>query len=459
MPVTTDETTATNERLIPSEAARSVATFTILSEGTEVSRTYHVVSILVHKEINRIPFATLIIVDGDPAAESFPISNAADFEPGKHIEIKLGYRSVEETVFKGIVIKHGIKAREGSAVLVIECKDEAVKMATVPKSKYSRDTKDSDVMEELIDAHGLEKDVEATDITHKELVQYNATDWDFMLCRADANGKLCIVNDGKIALKAPDLAAAAALNIQFGATVLDLDAEIDARIQFSKVTATAWDSSEGALVSEVESEDPGAPDTGNITADTLADVVGEEKFSLLHSGTLPQQELQQWANSKQLKNRLAKIRGKVTVEGTAAVTPGQMIELRGAGERFEGRLFVTGIRQHLKEGMWRTTFQFGLSPEWFAETFKTEQPLAGALLPSIQGLHVGIVTSLEDPDGQNRIMVRLPTIMADDDGIWSRVSTLDAGNNRGTFILPEVDDEVIVGFINNDPGMPWYWVW
>lgn len=456
MPVTIDEiqtTTepATNERAIPSEAARSVATYTILSNGTEVSRTYHVVSILVHKEINRIPFATVIIVDGDPAAESFLISNAADFEPGKEIEVKLGYRSEEETVFKGIVIKHGIKARQRSAVLVVECRDAAVKMTAAPKSKYSRDTKDSDVIEELIDAHSLEKDVEATDITYKELVQYNTTDWDFMLCRADANGKLCITNDGKIEVKAPALSAEAALNIQFGATVLDLDAEIDARLQFSKVTATAWDTSEGALVSEVEAADPGAPDTGNISADTLAGVIGEEQFSLSHSGALQQEELQKWADSKMLKNKLAKIRGKVTVDGTAAVKPGQMIALRGAGERFEGKLFVTGIRQHLQDGMWRTTFQFGLNPEWFAETFTTEQPLAGALLPSIQGLHVGIVTSLEDPDGQNRIMVRLPTIMADDDGIWSRVSTLDAGNNRGTFFLPEIGDEVIVGFINNDP--------
>ena len=451
MPVTIDETEAINERVIPSEAARSVATYTILSAGTEVSRTYHVVSILVHKEVNRIPFATIILVDGDPAAESFPISNAADFEPGKEIEIKLGYRSEEETVFKGIVIKHGIKARAGSAVLVIECKDAAVKMTAAPKCKYSRDTKDSDVMEELINAYGIEKDIEATDLTHKELVQYNATDWDFMLCRADANGKLCIPDDGKIAVKAPDLSAEAALNIQFGATVLDLDAEIDARLQFSKVSATAWDSSEGALIADIEAAEPGAPDTGNISAASLADVIGEEGFPLLHSGTLQQQELQSWADSKLLKNRLAKIRGKVTVDGTASVKPGQMIELRGAGERFEGKLFVTGVRQHLQEGMWRTSFQFGLSPEWFAEMYKTEQPLAGALLPAIQGLHIGVVTSLEDPDGQNRIMVKLPTIMAADDGIWSRVSTLDAGNNRGTFFLPEIGDEVIVGFINNDP--------
>lgn len=455
MPVTIDDistqTAATNERVIPSEAPRSVATYTLLSEGNEVSRTYHIVSILVHKELNRIPFATIILVDGDPAAQSFPASDAADFEPGKILEIKLGYRGNEERVFKGIVVKHGIKARQGSGVLVIECRDAASKMTIVPKSKYSSDVKDSDVIEDLINDHGLDAAVEATDITHKELVQYNTTDWDFMLCRADANGLLVFVSDGKVAIKKPELSAEAALNIQFGATVFDLDAEIDARLQFSKVTATAWDSSQGEMIDGVDAEDPGAPETGNITASQLAKVMGEDGISLSHVGALDQQELQQWANSKMLKNRLAKIRGKVTTEGISTVIPGQMISLQGAGERFEGKLFVTGVRQHMMEGIWKTTFQFGLSPEWFAETYKTRQPLAGALIPAIQGLHIGVVTDLEDPDAKNRIKVRVPTISATDEGIWSRVSTLDAGNNRGTFILPEINDEVIVGFINNDP--------
>jgi uncharacterized protein involved in type VI secretion and phage assembly len=53
--------------------------------------------------------------------------------------------------------------------------------------------------------------------------------------------------------------------------------------------------------------------------------------------------------------------------------------------------------------------------------------------------------------GEYRIRVRLPTINPDDEGIWSRICTLDAGNNRGTFFRPEIGDEVIVGFINNDP--------
>ncbi len=456
MPVTIDEIStspeeASNQRVIPSEASRSVATYTLLSDGNEVSRTYHVVSILTQKEVNRIPFATIILNDGDPAAESFPISNAADFEPGKTIEIKLGYRSQEEVVFKGIVVKHGIKARQGSGVLVVECRDAAMKMTVAPKCKYSRDVTDSDVVAELLDGHSLDKDVESTALSHKELVQYNTTDWDFMLCRADACGKLCMVNDGTVAWKAPDLSGETVLNIQYGATVYDLDAEIDARLQPKVVKATAWDSSDAALISGVEATEPAVLESGNLSPETLADIIGEDEFQLRHSGALPQEELQQWADSKMLRNRLAKIRGKVTTDGTAAVKPGQIIELRGAGERFEGKLFVTGVRQHMSEGLWRTTFQFGLNPEWFAELYDTFQPLAGALLPPIQGLHVGIVTDLEDPEGQGRIMVRVPTIMEDDDGIWSRVSTLDAGNNRGTFILPEIGDEVIVGFINNDP--------
>ncbi|MFD2163343.1 type VI secretion system tip protein VgrG [Paradesertivirga mongoliensis] len=441
-----------NERTIASDAPKSVCTFTILSEGNEVSKTYHVLSIIVNKEINRIPSAIIIMMDGEPAKESFDISNKTDFEPGKKLEIKAGYRTEEETIFKGLVIKHGIKVRKNSSVLMIECRDEAVKMTVSCKSKYFKDVKDSDVIEELIDAHGIEKDVETTQISHKELVQYNTTDWDMMLCRVDANGLLCIANDGKLEIARPDFASAPVLTVQYGATVHDLDAEIDARLQFKAVKAAAWNSTDQEMISNVEAEDPGVPDTGNITTDTLADVAGEESFMLQHSGKLSEQELQQWANAKMLKHKLAKIRGRVTTDGTAAVKPGTMFQLNGVGERFEGKLFVTGVRHQIDKGNWQTTLQFGVNPEWFVQTYPVQQPLAGALLPAIQGLQIGVVTKLEgDPDGEDRIMVRLPHINTEDEGIWSRISTLDAGSERGTFFRPEIGDEVIVGFINNDP--------
>ena len=77
---------------------------------------------------------------------------------------------------------------------------------------------------------------------------------------------------------------------------------------------------------------------------------------------------------------------------------------------------------------------------------------AGGLLSGVNGLQVGKVTAIhDDPDGEDRVQVRLPVLDLDGDGIWARVSTLDAGENRGSFFRPEVDDEVIIGFINDDP--------
>lgn len=441
-----------NEQAIPSEEAKSVATFTIISGGNEVSKEYHVLSIVVNKEINKVSSATIILLDGEPSKQSFEISNKAEFEPGKEIEIKAGYRSNEETIFKGIVIRHGIKVRKKTSVLVIECKDKSVKMTVACKSKYFKEVKDSEVMEEIIDTYGLDKEIEATTVSHKHLVQYNSTDWDFILCRADANGLLCVADDGKLKVSKPAFSGESKLTIQYGATIHDLDAEIDARLQYKSVKGSTWRYTDQELLDSVEADDPGVPDAGNLSADTLAGIIGEEEFRLYHSGQMDEPELQAWVNAKMMKNRLAKIRGRVRTDGTAAVKPGELIQLNGVGERFQGKLFVTGVSQHIDKGTWETIFQFGVDPEWFAETYTVDQPMAGALLPAIHGLQIGIVTQLEnDPDGEDRIMVRIPVIHKEDEGVWCRVSTLDAGENRGLFFRPEISDEVIVGFINDDP--------
>jgi Rhs element Vgr protein len=326
-------------------------------------------------------------------------------------------------------------------------------MTGSPRSKYYKDVKDSDILIELLDKHGVENEVDDTEVTHKEMVQYNSTDWDFMMCRADANSLLCFPGNGTIKFAKPDLTTEAVKTLRFGSDIIDLDAEIDARHQYKSVKATAWNPADQALVDGIEAQPADVPQGGNLEFDSLADVLAEDDYAMVHSGNITTSELQQWADAKMLKQRLAKIRGKATVTGTSLINPGEFVELVDVGERFEGKVFVTGVRHQmdLLNG-WRTFIQFGLNPEWFAETYKVQQAKAGAMLPAIEGLQVGVVTQLEnDPGGENRILVRIPIIHADDEGIWSRVCTLDAGNNRGSFFLPEIGDEVIVGFLNNDP--------
>ncbi|MCU0490529.1 MAG: phage baseplate assembly protein V [Chloroflexaceae bacterium] len=74
------------------------------------------------------------------------------------------------------------------------------------------------------------------------------------------------------------------------------------------------------------------------------------------------------------------------------------------------------------------------------------------------GVYPALVTDINDPDGQGRVRVQLP--WSPDAGgqgyeAWARLATLMAGNNRGTWFIPDVDDEVLVAFEGGNPRQPY----
>lgn len=443
-----------NTSTIPTPATPDVCTAKVLVEGTEIPGTIHIVSIAVARELNRIPSATLYVQDGEASKATFDVSNAAHFIPGKKIEIKLGYRSQEDSVFKGIVIKHSLKVRKTGSFLIVECRDEAVKMTAGLKNRYYENKKDSDIMEEIIGRYSLQKNVETTKPTLKEVVQYEATDWDFILCRAEANGLFVTVEDGKVQIAKPNTGQQPVVTAAFGTTVLELDAEIDARLQSPGIKTHSWNATDQALVDATAAE-PTTTNNGNLTPSTLAGVIGGGPHELRHGGKLSVPELQAWADGQLLRERLAKVRGRARFQGFAGVLPGKVIEIQGIGDRMQGKVLVAAVRHHLAGGNWETDVQFGINPEPFASTVNLRPLPAAGLLPAVSGLQTGIVTVLEnDPDGEDRIKVRVPLISASDEGVWARIATLDAGNSRGTYFRPEIGDEVILGFLGDDPRYP-----
>jgi len=71
------------------------------------------------------------------------------------------------------------------------------------------------------------------------------------------------------------------------------------------------------------------------------------------------------------------------------------------------------------------------------------------------GVVVGTVTNNQDPDGLGRVKVKFPWLSDEDESAWARVAVLMAGHQRGTYFLPEVDDEVLVAFDHGDPRFPY----
>jgi uncharacterized protein involved in type VI secretion and phage assembly len=72
----------------------------------------------------------------------------------------------------------------------------------------------------------------------------------------------------------------------------------------------------------------------------------------------------------------------------------------------------------------------------------------------VHGVAAGMVTNNQDPEGLGRVKVKFPWLSDDNESDWIRIATPMAGGGRGSFFLPEVDDEVLLAFEHGDINRP-----
>ncbi|GGN13299.1 hypothetical protein GCM10010967_56760 [Dyadobacter beijingensis] len=460
----------------------------ILVDGSDLTKKPGgLLSMSVQNELNRIPSANIVWADGAVEKGTFSKSSSVNFAPGKMVDIQLGYQNQTENVFKGLIVRHRIKASAGSpSALELECKDAAIHLTLTRKSRYFVDQKDKSVFQEIIGEYknrgvtiGTLDDTEAP---QPELVQYDCTDWDFLVMRAEANGLVVMVSNGKISIVKPAKAAKADFEVTWGTDLLDLEAEMDVRTHYADISTSSWDAVNSKMATEKGSGNTGAVGSAAGALNGLGQAAGaagnalgidtgvedtrhqfpevfyqSEKPQLFHGGDMDTKALGAWAKGQQKRAELSQVRGRVQVRGRHYV-PLHTLALKKVAGRFNGSHLISGVLHQVHSGTWEVDIQFGLSAQTFAETKPyITSPEAGGLLPAIQGLHVGIVTKIEGDTvtGGHRIKVKIPFIAdqgRNSEGIWARQATISAGDKRGSVFRPEIKDEVILGFINNDPN-------
>lgn len=433
--------------------------------GETISAEIQILTIKVDEAINKIPSAQLTILDGSVNEGNFKLSDEGIFKPGNKVEIYLGCHSSNEMVFKGIIITNTHKISNQFCEMHIECKDERVKMTENKAGQNYVNMTDADVVQQLLEQNNLSGVEWAGDknIKHEQLVQFDATDWDFMISRIDVNGKICLLHNDRMIIKTPSLTEAPALSLTYGASILEFHAEIDSRLQNPVVQTSSWNYSDQQVVI-LDSDDPeginekvNSADEESITIkETISGIASVlDKPYIMRAAPMSPEGQQAVSDSKRLKQVLVRVKGSVTYTGSARALPGNFIRLHGVGDRFNGNVFVSAITHDFGEGNWTTEAILGWDENFFAESISPQHPASSSgQLSSIHGLHTGIVTDIEDTSGEYRVKVRLPLVNENDEGVYARVATLDAGNNRGTFFRPEIDDEVLIGFMNDDPRHP-----
>lgn len=125
-------------------------------------------------------------------------------------------------------------------------------------------------------------------------------------------------------------------------------------------------------------------------------------------------------------------------EGDARLRPGTRVDIKDVAPPLAGEYLLTAVN-HLIDGV-----------KGFVSELSSAPPIRGHR-PGGAGLALGIVTSVNDPDGLGRIEVSLPAL-GDTVTEWMGVLCPGAGRHKGLVALPDVEDQVLLLLNREDPS-------
>lgn len=437
----------------PLAKADGVVECVVFSKGKALPSTTSVISADIVYRINGISRATVVLDDGFMPTGKFPLCEGDELKPGSEITIKAGYATKIETVFKGVIVKLGVSiARNGRSCTKIECRDKVFAMTCARRNANYLNKTDEAIIKEICNNYGVNIGAKIGGVTHKELLQYYCSDWDFMMARAEANGCWLINDLEGTSIKKISASGSPTLALTWGTDIIEFNANADATHQVKKVEARAWDISKQDVITGKSSQQ-NLFSMGNLDAGSLAKVLSAPSSLFQINSQVEKSELDTWAEAEQLKNELSRICGSVTCVGSLKAKLGGLVELKYLGDRFNGNALVSGIHHHMEPGDWTTKISFGMEKVWHVEKFDVEAPTCSGYNCGVSGLLTGVVIQVhDDPENMSRVKVKIPLMQNQQEGVWARLGGPYASSGFGCMMYPEVGDEVILGFFNGDPS-------
>jgi phage protein D/phage baseplate assembly protein gpV len=337
-----------------------------------------------------------------------------------------------------------------------------------------RDMTDSDIVKAVARRAGLDLGrIDATSITHPHVAQANLSDWDFLKARAREIGYELTVAGGKLDFRKPtpaadapqtgDLASSDRLQLILGSNLESFHPRLTSAEQVKQVEVRGWDPSRK---DKVVGSAPAATTTASLTSAAhpttpaaLAEKFGGPTYVAVDRPHTTQTEVDAVAKAlaEQIAGASAEAEG--TAKGDPRLKAGTPVSVGLAGDPFEGRYLLSATRHVFSshEG-YKTAFAVSGRQErsllGLASLGATNGALSGSG-PPIFGLVIGIVTSVKDPEKAGRVKLKFPWLSDTYESDWARLVVIGAGSKRGLLVLPEVDDEVLVGFEQGDIRRPY----
>lgn len=367
------------------------------------------------------------------------------------------------------------------------------KMHRLQRSRRTRtfvNMKDCDIVRQVLSQAGLTPGtIEETKTTHTHLGQVDQTDWDFLQMRAREIGYEFGIDDGKVYFRRASSATGgtgAAISLTLEEKLLEFNPRVSGGNLAPDVEVRVWDSvtrkvvatqhpitTKSATLSDADPEKLANSFSGGGVAappppppppavGTLGPAPSDKAFVVntrpVASGASINAALDEVVSgvADHLASSFASAEGVVI--GDPQIMPGQAVAVDGAPGPFNGTWMVTSARHVFDpdEGGYRTHFRAdGRQDRSLLNLASAGSATDARPRPNFPGVCCGVVTNNNDPAKQGNVKVVLPWLSPQYETDWAPVVQFGAGPKTGAMFLPEVGDEVLVGFEFGDPRRPY----
>ncbi|MFG2214726.1 VgrG-related protein [Streptomyces sp. NPDC048685] len=385
---------------------------------------------------------------------------------------RAGGDSEPKPLLKGVVTALEVELDETGTFTVVRGLDESHRLFRGRRVASYQNMTLADICAQVAQRAGLKPgtvDVAGPVLEH--IAQPNVTDWEFIRDLAEEAGAQAYVLDGQLhitrpaeASGAPDGSARAdrdPLVLEMGSNLLRCRAGVSSAEQVSEVEVRGWDvKAKQPLVGRAPAGKSATLELG-VSAAEVSAPFGEARFVVTDAAYGAQAQVDQAA--KALAERIAGSFAELeaVIRGNPEVRAGSAVALNAVGAPFEGRYTVTSSR-HVFDPVRGYETWLTVSGQQERSLFGLTGGGPGSGGPGAgsgggsrcAGLVSGTVTDTHDPEGSGRVRVRFPWLSDEYASDWARTAQ-SGGTSGGEAFIPEVGDEVLVGFEHGHLDRPY----
>lgn len=393
------------------------------------------------------------------------VDDTSVVEIGKEIEVSAtGNKEAvdsQASIFKGYIAAIDVDFPEKELPrIIIRAYPKAYGLHLGTKFRSFVQVTDSDIVKKVAGEAGLSVKSDATTVVHKHVFQANQTNWEFLQERARLNGFVLVGRGSELKFVKPDSLQTSAVEVRYGEELIELSLTRTLAGQVAKTQVKGWD----FLNKEVVVGEATTPTWKTTTLQSklqsnLSDLGAAGASTLVPRAKVEQGEAERIAKARLDTYGSRHVHARGVCVGMPSLLSGGRIKLSGIGTRFSGEYTVTRVRHILNSAE-------GYSTEFMIGGMDSGT-LANSVAPqSVNGRGPGmapwttlvpaIVTNNADNESKlGRVKVKYPWLDDSQESNWARVIMPGAGANRGLWMIPEVNDEVLVGFLHGDFDHPY----